>query len=308
MFFLASAGASSAYLTVSEIFPMETRALSIAFFYAVGTAAGGIAGPLLFGHLINTGDAEPGRDRLLHRRRRDGDRRHRRAALRRQRRAESLEDIAEPLTAEEAEREAAAAGGAAPEEGAPEEGAPEVGEEVRPGMRPALEARRDAEEQRARAAEHRAVVHRLKPRADAGDHDAAVRLRVEEVLAQMAEWEAERLTEEAAAHDERLAAEDAASDGERRGALERAAAAEERARSLRGAHRHHRRERGGHRPSRGPGRRRGRACAGPRAARDGGGRPDAGRRAGGRRGGDREPPGGDVRRVGADARGTGARP
>jgi MFS family permease len=56
IFFLASAGASSAYLTVSEIFPMETRALSIAFFYAVGTAAGGIAGPLLFGHLINTGE------------------------------------------------------------------------------------------------------------------------------------------------------------------------------------------------------------------------------------------------------------
>jgi MFS family permease len=56
IFFLASAGASSAYLTVSEIFPMETRALSIAFFYAVGTAAGGIVGPLLFGHLINTGE------------------------------------------------------------------------------------------------------------------------------------------------------------------------------------------------------------------------------------------------------------
>ncbi len=55
IFFVASAGASSAYLTVSEIFPMETRALSIAFFYAVGTAAGGITGPLLFGHLINTG-------------------------------------------------------------------------------------------------------------------------------------------------------------------------------------------------------------------------------------------------------------
>jgi MFS family permease len=54
-FFLASAGASSAYLTVSEIFPMETRALAIAFFYAVGTAAGGITGPLLFGHLIDSG-------------------------------------------------------------------------------------------------------------------------------------------------------------------------------------------------------------------------------------------------------------
>jgi MFS family permease len=58
IFFVASAGASSAYLTVSEIFPMETRALSIAFFYAVGTAAGGIAGPLLFGHLIATGNQD----------------------------------------------------------------------------------------------------------------------------------------------------------------------------------------------------------------------------------------------------------
>jgi MFS family permease len=58
IFFVASAGASSAYLTVSEIFPMETRALSIAFFYAVGTAAGGIAGPLLFGHLIASGDQD----------------------------------------------------------------------------------------------------------------------------------------------------------------------------------------------------------------------------------------------------------
>jgi MFS family permease len=54
-FFLASAGASAAYLTVSEIFPMETRALAIAFFYAVGTAIGGITGPLLFGHLIGSG-------------------------------------------------------------------------------------------------------------------------------------------------------------------------------------------------------------------------------------------------------------
>ncbi len=54
-FFLASAGASAAYLTVSEIFPMETRALAIAFFYAIGTAAGGIIGPLLFAHLIASG-------------------------------------------------------------------------------------------------------------------------------------------------------------------------------------------------------------------------------------------------------------
>ncbi|HET6152024.1 MAG TPA: MFS transporter [Marmoricola sp.] len=55
-FFLASSGASAAYLTVSEIFPMETRALAIALFYAIGTAVGGITGPLLFGHLIHSGD------------------------------------------------------------------------------------------------------------------------------------------------------------------------------------------------------------------------------------------------------------
>ena len=57
-FFLASSGASAAYLTVSEIFPMETRALAIAFFYAVGTAVGGIAGPLLFGQMIDSGDRD----------------------------------------------------------------------------------------------------------------------------------------------------------------------------------------------------------------------------------------------------------
>ncbi|MFJ9939658.1 MFS transporter [Streptomyces erythrochromogenes] len=53
--FFASAGASSAYLTVSEIFPMETRAMSIAFFYAIGTAAGGISGPLIFAGLTSSG-------------------------------------------------------------------------------------------------------------------------------------------------------------------------------------------------------------------------------------------------------------
>jgi MFS family permease len=58
IFFFASSGASAAYLTVSEIFPMESRALSIAFFYAVGTGLGGIIGPLLFGELINTGDLQ----------------------------------------------------------------------------------------------------------------------------------------------------------------------------------------------------------------------------------------------------------
>jgi MFS family permease len=55
IFFFASAAASSAYLTVSEIFPLEIRALAIAFFYAIGTGLGGVAGPWLFGALIDTG-------------------------------------------------------------------------------------------------------------------------------------------------------------------------------------------------------------------------------------------------------------
>ncbi len=55
IFFFASAAASAAYLTVSETFPLEIRALAIACFYALGTAIGGIAGPLLFGALIDTG-------------------------------------------------------------------------------------------------------------------------------------------------------------------------------------------------------------------------------------------------------------
>ena len=55
IFFFASAAASSAYLTVSETFPLEIRALAIAFFYAVGTGIGGVAGPWLFGALIDTG-------------------------------------------------------------------------------------------------------------------------------------------------------------------------------------------------------------------------------------------------------------
>jgi len=102
-FFLASAGASAAYLTVSEVFPMETRALAIAFFYAVGTGLGGIIGPLLFGHLIATNNrgwvaaafligagvmALGGIAELL-------------LGVRAEK--AQLEDIAKPLTAEEAE-------------------------------------------------------------------------------------------------------------------------------------------------------------------------------------------------------------
>jgi MFS family permease len=104
VFFLASAGASAAYLTVSEVFPMETRALAIAFFYAVGTGIGGIVGPLLFGNLIASSS-------------------HREVALAFfigaavmavggivelffgvKAEQAPLEDIAEPLTAEDAER------------------------------------------------------------------------------------------------------------------------------------------------------------------------------------------------------------
>ncbi|MFL5181445.1 MAG: MFS transporter, partial [Microvirga sp.] len=55
IFFFASAAASSAYLTVSETFPLEIRALAIAIFYAVGTGIGGVVGPMLFGALIDTG-------------------------------------------------------------------------------------------------------------------------------------------------------------------------------------------------------------------------------------------------------------
>jgi MFS family permease len=109
-FFLASAGASSAYLTVSEIFPMETRALAIAFFYAIGTAVGGITGPLLFSKLIATGHASTvavgfylgagimivgGIVEIFLGVKAEG---------------QQLEDIAKPLTAEDAEADGATAG------------------------------------------------------------------------------------------------------------------------------------------------------------------------------------------------------
>jgi MFS family permease len=55
IFFVASAAASSAYLTVSEIFPLEIRAFAIAIFYAFGTLAGGVGAPILFGWIIGTG-------------------------------------------------------------------------------------------------------------------------------------------------------------------------------------------------------------------------------------------------------------
>jgi MFS family permease len=58
IFFVASAAASSAYLTVSEIFPVEMRAISISLFYAIGTALGGFAGPPLYGAIIESGSRD----------------------------------------------------------------------------------------------------------------------------------------------------------------------------------------------------------------------------------------------------------
>src|SRR5438105_4260514 len=58
IFFVASAAASSAYLTVSEIFPLEIRALAIAIFYAIGTLTGGVGAPILFGWIIATGSSD----------------------------------------------------------------------------------------------------------------------------------------------------------------------------------------------------------------------------------------------------------
>ena len=58
IFFVASAAASSAYLTVSEIFPLEIRAFAIAIFYAIGTLAGGVFAPWLFGWIIGKGSAD----------------------------------------------------------------------------------------------------------------------------------------------------------------------------------------------------------------------------------------------------------
>jgi MFS family permease len=217
-FFFASAGASSAYLTVSEIFPMETRALAIAFFYAVGTGAGGIIGPLLFGHLIDSGQgtvaigffigaavmAIGGVAELLF-------------GVRAER--TPLENIAKPITVADAE----GGPGAAPAE--PSAAVPELG----PEQLAALRDREGAEAQRVRAAEHRAVAHGLAAGAGGANGEATDRRHIEEVLAEIAELGAKSLDERATSHDERANAEDARDDTARQAALERAEAAIERA-------------------------------------------------------------------------------
>jgi MFS family permease len=217
-FFLASAGASSAYLTVSEVFPMETRALAIALFFAVGTATGGIVGPALFGQLIHSGHvhlvaigffigagamALGGLMELLF-------------GVRAEQR--SLEDIAKPLTVEEAE-------GLLPLPLSPE--APLVPEAYHE-QHEAVRSREQAEDERAIAAERRAAAQELRAKAesDAGAQD----LRPEEIEAELAELRAQRLDELASAHEERAKALQARTAAEARAALERGAAAEERAR------------------------------------------------------------------------------
>jgi MFS family permease len=211
-FFLASAGASAAYLTVSEIFPMETRALAIAFFYAIGTAAGGIAGPLLFGHLIESGDrtnvmiaffigagvmAIGGIAELF-------------LGVRSEQ--AQLEDIAQPLTVEDAEQEGDG-----------------DGDEQQATRDEAHECRARAEQSRATAAEHRAVVHELRARAAEGDERAADRAEIEARLAEIAELRASADDERAAAHDE---GDDDAGRERARAAEQRAAGYEERAQAL----------------------------------------------------------------------------
>ena len=219
-FFLASAGASSAYLTVSEVFPMETRALAIAFFFAIGTATGGIVGPELFGQLINSGRKDlvgigfligagamalGGVVELFFGVKAEG---------------QSLEDIAKPLAAEEAEA-------LMPLPLVPEMARdPEIYHE----RHEALRVREQAEGERAVAAERRAELQELSG-GGGGNGAAAERVRPEQAAAELAELRAQALDELAVAHEERARALQENSPAERRAALARAAAAEQRARA-----------------------------------------------------------------------------
>ena len=223
IFFLASAGASAAYLTASEIFPMETRALAIAFFYAIGTAVGGITGPLLFGKLIATGDKGPvaigfaigaavmafgGVAELLFGVKAEG---------------EQLEDIAKPLTAEDAEPDQPA--------DAAVTGRDEQQPEPDPHRAAARHAREQADEERARAAEHHAATHEQRAAAAAGDQRAEERAGVERLLGEIAELTARAHEEHADAHDEHATADGETDEHLAAAARERAGAADQRARA-----------------------------------------------------------------------------
>jgi MFS family permease len=213
-FFLASAGASAAYLTSSEIFPMETRALSIAFFYAIGTAVGGIAGPLLFGPLITTGNVRLVALAFLIGSVLMGSGAAAEILFGVKAERQQLEDIAQPLTVQAATQ---AGSPTAPASG---EGAAATGtaHEVA-----AIEHRARAAEHRASAAEHRARFHELiAERAPAGEG-----AEVEETLAQVEEARALADEELALAADARIGT---GAEHEAREALHRARAAELRAR------------------------------------------------------------------------------
>jgi MFS family permease len=222
-FFLASAGASSAYLTVSEVFPMETRALAIALFFAVGTAAGGIAGPELFGQFIHSGDTDlvalgffigaaamalGGVAELFFGVRAE---------------QQSLESIARPLTAEEAD-----AAEVAPAERPLE---PFVARNGHPARIEALHRRERAELERAEAAEHLALAYELRVRVE-GRAGTAASIVIEQTLAEVATLRADSLERRAAALDERTRAERIPSQPGRSHALRRADAAERQAQEL----------------------------------------------------------------------------
>ncbi len=229
-FFLASAGASAAYLTVSEIFPMETRALAIAFFYAVGTAVGGITGPLLFADLIGSGERGQvaiaffigaavmslgGISELL-------------LGVRAEQ--ESLEDVAKPLTAEDAEGsdDPGAAAGSKDEDDEDDERSADFSA----AHAAILELRRDAMEMAASGQQHRARLHEL--RAERG-RDSSEDERIEELLARADEMRARAMTERADGLEAVLEADDAEKDEARercRAASERAEALEEGARAI----------------------------------------------------------------------------
>jgi MFS family permease len=219
-FFFASAGASSAYLTVSEVFPMETRALAIALFFAVGTATGGIVGPELFGQLVHSGNRElvavgffigagvmalGGVAELF-------------LGVRAEQ--QSLENIAKPLTAEEAEEPVLPVPAVEPP-------IPEAYEHLREAAR----HRELAEDLRAQAAERRASASERRLEAQRGDREAEERGRVDEVVAQVMELRGQALDEEATAREELARASRARSEVERRAAFDRADAARQRARA-----------------------------------------------------------------------------
>jgi MFS family permease len=227
-FFLASAGASAAYLTASEIFPMETRALAIAFFYAIGTAVGGITGPLLFSGLIGSGKvgevviafylgaavmAVGGVVEAFWGIKAEG---------------RQLEDLATPLTVEDAQAQEAG-------DGRVGAGSPSASESARGGDGGdggARAARAQAARERASAAEHRAAMHSRLAEASEGDAQARDRADDEDIMAQAADLLAGAFDEEAAAAEQDGQA--ASAPGPRAAAARhRAVAARTRARALR---------------------------------------------------------------------------